>query len=118
MDRRHPYLMEVTRALMVLAVFLLTLSHQPMAAAPTFAGYQASLGTIVNCGFSSAPDALDHTPCHACRIGAAADLPPPPARTEPADLRFETALYAVADPLPQPVTALAAHRSRGPPHRA
>ena len=34
------------------------------------------------CGNPLYPADGDHTPCHACRIGAAAVLPPPPAQTD------------------------------------
>jgi hypothetical protein len=68
-------LAEVLRALCVLALVFLNFAHQPAMAAPTA---EDVLTVAANQSFCGAPVADDegHAPCHACRIGSGADLPP------------------------------------------
>lgn len=118
MGRAHPYLAELTRALMVLALILLNLGHAPV---PTIAfdgpGY-AAVG-MVNCGVDGdIPDPLGHAPCHACRMGGDVVLPPPPCQAELVHLDHADVVYAVADSRPRNDLHAIANRSRGPPVHA
>ena len=117
MDRRHPYLAEVTRALMVLALILLNLAHQTT---PSLAydspAYTA--GVMINCGDVDHPDTAAHAPCHACRIGSAALLPPPPDDGEPAALVYARLVFMPDYPAPHSDSHAVAYHSRGPPLHA
>lgn len=97
-------LRELTRALCVLAVIFLNFGH----AQATPVGYTADLTPYVLSDQALAqycqqtgqdnPQA-HHTPCHACRIGGSADLPPPPDMGMPAFFAVEQIAYgAVATP--------------------
>lgn len=74
---------DTMRALLVLALVFFNFAHAPASAA---VGYDAQLqpyllpagGAVVDCGDPQEDEGLGHAPCHACRIGAAADLPPTP----------------------------------------
>jgi hypothetical protein len=74
---------ELLRALCVLALFFLNFAHVPMSVAAPGAGV---LVAAVDTGFCGTPpaDGQDHAPCHACRIGGGADLPPPTCVMQPA----------------------------------
>jgi hypothetical protein len=67
---------ELIRAFAVLALVFLSFAHQPVhlqshGGAVLTAGLASSF-----CGDAPADDGA-HAPCHACRIGGGADLPPP-----------------------------------------
>jgi len=78
-------LRDMTRALLVLALAFFNFAHAP---ASQHTAYDAQLtayllpsGAVVSdCGESS-DDGHRQGPCHACRIGGAADLPSPPWAT-------------------------------------
>jgi hypothetical protein len=70
----RPVLAEAVRAVATLALFLLALSHVPLAVGPTGA-YAAAIGSSY-CGDAPA-DRHEHAPCEACRIAGGAHLPPP-----------------------------------------
>lgn len=65
---------EVLRAFCVLGLIFLNFGHS----AAVFAGDAPAVTSVITdwCGSPDHPP--DHVPCHACRIGSAADLPPPP----------------------------------------
>jgi hypothetical protein len=87
---RRPYLRETLLALLVIALTFLNFGHVAVSASGEF--------TITPdnwCGDPLAPGGLDHAPCHACRIGTGADLPPPPAAIEPITFVATTIAYAV-----------------------
>jgi len=66
---------DLVRALAVLALVFLSFSHQPsMRLAHDHESVSAAV-TASWCG--DAPADTTHAPCHACRIGSGADLPPP-----------------------------------------
>ena len=74
MNDIRPMLAEAVRALAALALFLLALSHAPLAVAAgdgVWASYDAGY-----CGTAPA-DRQAHAPCEACRIAGGADLQPP-----------------------------------------
>jgi hypothetical protein len=68
--------LELLRALCVLALLFLNFAHTPVSAGPLSGPLVTTTADASFCG-----DPLDgpgdHAPCHACRIGGAADLPPP-----------------------------------------
>lgn len=107
---RWAYARETILALLVIALTFLNYGHVSVSAA----GY-LQVTPDSWCGDPLLPDSPDHSPCHACRIGSGADLPPPPARVEP--VAFETmpvAYVAPAVTIERPVQARPA-QPRGPP---
>lgn len=70
-------LAELLRALSVLALLFLNFAHQPAFAAPSAADVLSVAASQSFCGTPISHD--EHAPCHACRIGGGADLPPPAA---------------------------------------
>ena len=74
---------ETLRALVVLALFFLNFAHVPLSAAPADTFVPLAVASI--CGDPIGEDRQGaHAPCHACRIGAGADLPPPCPSAVPA----------------------------------
>lgn len=114
MQKLKPYLSELTRALVVLALILLNLGYQA-APAVAFDGLAFTSAAVVNCGFSDDPDQGDHLPCHACRVGADIILPPAPTSSEPLHLDVSAAEYFLADDQTSIAPPPAAYHSRGPP---
>lgn len=82
---------ETLLALLVLAVVFLNFGHQNFA----FAG-DGSIVTEASafCGDPIHPNDAGHAPCHACRIGGGADLPPAPCAVEPAIFVTAAIVYA------------------------
>ena len=60
---------------MVLALIFLNFAHQPAIAAPSAGDVMSVVASQSFCGTPIA-DNEGHAPCHACRIGSGADLPP------------------------------------------
>jgi hypothetical protein len=94
---------ELVRAFAVLALVFLSFGHQPAAAVPSDHDVLTVAVTASFCG--DAPADTSHAPCHACRIGGGADLPPPceglihlPAVAEPAFPELAAVAYVVAPP--------------------
>ena len=83
---------ETLLALLVLALAFLNFGHTNIAFA---SGGRLVLTTESWCGNPLIPVQGDHSPCHACRIGQAADLPPQPACVEP--VTFALAPFAYSD---------------------
>ena len=104
---------DVARALVVLALVFLSFAHAPVAAAS---------GDVLTAtmDMSWCGDALDtgtdttHAPCHACRLGAGADLPPP-AELPLAPGEVADVLYGPLPVLALPATPLGIANARGPP---
>lgn len=95
---------ELTRALAVLALVFLSFAHQPAAAVTPHIDTLTAAVTASYCGDVPADEGA-HAPCHACRIGGGADLPPPcgglihlAAAIEPAFPQLAAATYVVAPP--------------------
>ena len=103
---------ETLLALLVLSLAFLNFGHSSVAFASD--GHVVVTGTSF-CGNPLMPDAADHVSCHACRIGNAADLPPPPVLVVP--VAFAVAPVAYAAPVTATGTrsALTAARPRAPP---
>lgn len=66
---------ETMRALLVLALAFLNFAHQPAMALPSGHDVMTLVASQSFCGEPVAHD-NGHAPCHACRIGSGADLPP------------------------------------------
>lgn len=104
---------DLIRAFAVLALVFLSFGHQPAGALVLDHEVLTATVTASYCGDVPA-DGKAHAPCHACRIGGGADLPPPcgglihlPAIAEPAFPEQAVAAFTV--PLPEIPEA------RGPP---
>jgi hypothetical protein len=108
--RRRVYLREMLLALLVVALTFLNYGHVAVSAAGDFKFTPDSW-----CGDPLAPGSADHPPCHACRIGNGADLPPPPASIEPVTfIALPVAYFAPLPALDLPLHARPA-QPRGPP---
>ena len=95
---------DIAKALAVLALVFLSYGHQPVAAANLHHHTLTAAVTADFCGGIPA-DGQIHGPCHACRIGGGANLPPPcggllhlPTPTEPAFPPLTVAAFVVAPP--------------------
>ena len=80
-------LREIVRALCVLTLLFFNFGHVPAAAAvagdPVFSvASSTAAGTLCEEPRQDNRQA-HHAPCHACRIGGSADLPPPPGFAAP-----------------------------------
>ncbi|WP_127754293.1 hypothetical protein [Devosia sp. 1566] len=117
MDRVRPYFEEVTRALLVLALVLLNLVPAP-APAVAYDGLAFTNGAVVYCGDGGPGDNFSHAPCHACRLGGDAVLPPPPCHSEHIALQAVPVVYPLAEVVSQDDLHSIANRSRGPPLHA
>lgn len=104
---------ETLRALVVLALFFLNFSHVPLSAAPADAFVPLSIASICGDPIGDDRDGA-HAPCHACRIGSSADLPPPCPVTAPAFAMAEVDYAEAASPAMRTSHRLMA-RARGPP---
>lgn len=106
--------MEVVRALCVLALLFLNFAHQPPVAAPIVGDILTLAATSSYCGDPAEDGKSSHAPCHACRIGAGADLPTPaplpPALCELAELH-----YGALPVLALPDRPVGPQSARGPP---
>lgn len=103
---------EALLALLVLALVFLNFGHVAPSAG---AAYQPA-SALSFCGDPLLPGDSGHAPCHVCRIGAGAGLPPPVAVVLPAALSVEPVLFAAVL-----TRAVAAHfeiitQPRAPPH--
>jgi hypothetical protein len=106
-------MLEIVRALCVLALIFLSFGHAPQVAADQASAVTA-FGALSMCG-DLPGDALGHAPCHACRIGAGADLPPPPETCARVALPVHSDFVALR--LDVPVLNVSRHsgRPRAPP---
>ena len=106
----RPHLRETLLALLVVALTFLNFGHVAVTASGDVRVTPDSW-----CGSPLLPDSPAHAPCHACRIGNGADLPPPPACIEPvAFVTLPVAYVARAVLFDLPVHARPA-QPRGPP---
>jgi hypothetical protein len=106
-------MLELVRAFCVLALLFLNFAHQPAFAAQSAGDVLSVVASQSFCGTPIGDD-QGHAPCHACRIGGGADLPPVcavPRGPLPVALRLTgiRAVLAVVRFDPGPVGA------RGPP---
>jgi hypothetical protein len=105
---------EVVRAALVLALVFLSFAHTPVDAS---AGPHDVLTAAIDaswCGDAPDNDSKAHAPCHACRIGAGADLPLP-CGIPPAPVTVATVAYGALPTLHLPAEPLGHATARGPP---
>jgi hypothetical protein len=108
--RKQVYLRETLLALLVVALTFLNYGHASVSAAG-----DVQITPDSWCGDPLLPDSPDHSPCHACRIGSGADLPPPPACVDPVSFDAMPIAYAAPiAPIDLPLQARQA-QPRGPP---
>lgn len=75
---------EMVKALVVLALIFLSLTHQAVAStAAQFDGFAVSVTELSICSQGHDSASSDHPSCHASKISPA-DLPPPPCDAQPA----------------------------------
>jgi hypothetical protein len=111
--RRWTYAREIILAAVVVALTFLNYGHVAVSASGDFRATPDSW-----CGDPLAPGSAEHAPCHACRIGNGADLPPPPACIEPVTfVALPVAFFAPLATIDLPVRARPA-QPRGPPSLA
>jgi hypothetical protein len=88
-------MVEVVRALAVLAVVFLNFAHAPLVSDSLPGDVFAPYDVASFCGLP-VDDNADHAPCHACRIGSGADVPPAPPAVRCAPV-VATAEFAIAE---------------------
>jgi hypothetical protein len=114
MEIRHAtprtYLRETLLALLVVALTVLNFGHVGVTAAGSFQVTPDSW-----CGDPLLPASPDHSPCHACRIGTGADLPPPPACIHPVDFAAVPVDYFAPAITPRRLLQARPALPRGPP---
>jgi hypothetical protein len=104
---------ELLRALVVLALIFLSFAHTPGVAAEAGPATLTAALDMSYCG-DMPDDPRAHAPCHACRIGGGADLPPPCAIAIPVVVLADVA-YGALPALLLPAEPLGTATARGPP---
>lgn len=107
-------MIDLLRACVVLALVFLSFAHAPIAATP---GSPETLTAAIDmawCGDAPDTESKAHTPCHACRLGAGADLPATCAVALP--LRTVAQVrYGAMPVLSLPAAPTGLFYARGPP---
>jgi prepilin-type processing-associated H-X9-DG protein len=98
--------------LLVLALAFLNFGHANVAFAD---GGRLVVTTDSWCGNPLIPNQGDHTPCHACRIGQGADLPPVPICIEPVEFVASPIAYVDTIPMIDRAPLRLVATPRGPP---
>jgi hypothetical protein len=101
---------ETLLALLVVALTFLNYGHVSVSASGYFQVTPDSW-----CGDPLLPDSPAHSPCHACRIGSGADLPPAPACIEPVSFVTVPVAYVAPAILPDLPVHARSVQPRGPP---
>jgi hypothetical protein len=104
---------DIACAFVVLALVFLSFAHTPVSAAAPHDVLTAAVDQSW-CGDAPDSDGKAHAPCHACRLGAAADQPPPCDFALPARL-VATVAYGALPVLHLPAKPLTQYAARGPP---
>ena len=104
---------ELLHALVVLALVFLSFAHAPVAATSAGPDTLTAALDMSYCG-DSPDDPGAHAPCHACRIGGGADLPPPCGIAIPVVVIADVA-YGAVPTLHLPSEPLGTGTARGPP---
>jgi len=105
-------LRETLLAALVLALVFLNFGHTGVALGHD--GH-ALVSTTSFCGDPLTPVDSDHAPCHACRIGSGADLPPPPLDAVLVAFATAPVVYGAVHAAPDGTPLLISQRSRAPP---
>ena len=101
------------RALCVLALIFLSFGHAPVTAATAGPDVLTAALDMSYCG-DLPDDPRAHAPCHACRIGGGADLPPPCEIALPVAVVADVA-YGAMPALNPPAAPIHSFNARGPP---
>lgn len=101
---------ETLRALLVLALVALSFAH-----APAFAVGTAFDSAESWCGDPLLPEGQPHVPCHACRLGDGAALPPAPITTAPVCFTAATIVHVSPAEVVIALDSLRLPQPRGPP---
>ena len=109
---RKTMVRETLLAFLVLALAFLNFGHSNLAFAAD--GHVVVTGSSY-CGNPLSPIDGDHTPCHACRIGNAVDLPPVTAQIVPVTFAVTPAIYAAPLAGPLALSFRLAANPRAPP---
>ena len=104
---------DLVAAAVVLSLVFLSYAHQPVGAASLDQDVLTAVVTADFCGDSPADSS--HAPCHACRIGGGADLPPPPCAGIAAPIAVAMVTYFGATVRSPIVAEHGSSRPRGPP---
>ena len=105
---------EVLRALCVLALIFLSFAHTPVTAATAGPDVLTAALDMSYCG-DLPDDPKAHAPCHACRIGGGADLPPPCDIALPVAVVVASVAYGATPSLSLPAAPIHSFNARGPP---
>jgi hypothetical protein len=108
---------DLVRALGVLALIFLSFGHAPVPAATYGHEVLTAVVDLSFCGDAPAGNDGSHAPCHACRIGAGADLPPPCGGLLHVAVAT-TPDFAETELAPVPRVATGLPEARGPPRLA
>ena len=108
--RRWALVRETLLALLVVALPFLHYGHVSVTASGAFQIMPDSW-----CGDPLLPDSPKHSPCHACRIGSGADLPPPLVCIEPVSFVAVPVAYLAPAIIPQRPLQTRPALPRGPP---
>lgn len=109
--RQRIYLRETLAALLVVALTFLNFGHSPAAA-----GNDLEVRPGSWCGDPLLPGSPDHPPCHACRIGSGADLPPASSCAETVWFVATAVAYDAPDMSIGPPIRARPAQPRGPPN--
>jgi len=99
----------------LLAVLVLALTFLNFGQVAVSASGQTQFVADSWCGDPMVPDAVDHSPCHACRIGGGADLPREPSCIGPVAFGTAPVAYVTVDLALDRTRLLLAASPRGPP---
>ena len=113
---------ETARALIVLALIFLNFAHTSVAAPPASQVLMAQTllslcGDAAETAHYPGDSGAAHAPCHACRIGNGADLPPPPCQPIGRLTLAGAVDYLPAPSVPGTSQPVSAAHPRAPPAR-
>lgn len=106
---------DVVRALAVLAVVFLSFAHTPVVASGGAHDVLTAAVDLSFCGDAHPGDDGAHAPCHACRIGGGADIPPPSCASVSAPLAFAPVAFYYAPTFAAPALEHLSAHPRAPP---
>jgi hypothetical protein len=106
---------DVVRALAVLAVVFLSFAHAPVVASGGAHDVLTAAVDLSFCGDAPSGDDGTHAPCHACRIGGGADIPPPSCASVSAPLAFAPVVFHFEPTFAAPALEHLSAHPRAPP---
>jgi hypothetical protein len=106
---------ELVRAFAVLALVFLSYAHQPVNVAHALDHDVLTVAVTADFCGDAPEDGKAHAPCHACRIGGGADVPPPPCGGIAAPIAAASVTSFGATVRSPIITEHGSSRPRGPP---